>query len=298
MRCVVTGGAGFIGSHLADFLLNKGFDVVILDNLSTGRRENLNPRAEFIQADITVYDQIKGPCADCDYLFHLAALPRIQPSFDDPLTHDRVNVHGTLNLLEACKKNTRLKKIVYSSSSALYGTPEQVPTTEDAPVRCTNPYALHKYAAEQYCLMLGERFNIPVISLRYFNVYGNRSYDPGDSFNAYSPVIGIYLYRAAAGQPLQITGDGKQSRDFVHVADVAAANLAVAGSGRTGRVYNVGFGKAYTIMEIAGRISADYEFIPERPGEAQRTLADISRIKREIGWQPEIDLDRGLATIR
>jgi UDP-glucose 4-epimerase len=293
----VTGGAGFIGSHVADYLIEQGFDVVILDNLSTGRRENINPKATFFQADITKYDQIKDHCRDCDYLFHLAALPRIQPSFDDPLMHDTVNIHGTLNLLEACK-NTRLKKFVYSSSSALYGTPDVVPTDEEAKIHCDNPYALHKFAAEQYCLMLGKRFGIPVVSLRYFNAYGTRSYNPEDTFNAYSPVIGIFLHRAASGRRLLITGDGRQSRDFIHVVDIATANLAVAISERTGRVYNVGFGRAYTIEEIARRISDNYEFIPERPGEARRTLANIDKIKREIGWRPEIDLDRGLTMMR
>jgi UDP-glucose 4-epimerase len=297
MQCLVTGGAGFIGSHVADFLLAHGFDVVVLDNLSTGRRENVHPQATFVQADITRYEQLEQYCRDCDYLFHLAALPRIQPSFEDPVGHDRVNVHGTLNLLLACR-NTRLKKFVYSSSSAVYGTPDIVPTAEDAPIRCENPYALHKYAAEQYCLMLGKRYGIPVVSLRYFNVYGPRSYNPEDMFNAYSPVIGIFLHRAANHQPLSITGDGKQSRDFIHVADIAAANLAAARSMQTGEVYNVGFGRTYAILDIARRIAQDYEFVPERPGEARRTLADIGKIKRKLGWQPQIDLDRGLAMMR
>ena len=297
MRCLVTGGAGFIGSHVVDFLVAQGLDVVVLDNLSTGRRENINPRTTLIRADIAEYDRIKDLCQDCDYVFHLAALPRIQPSFDDPLVHDRVNVHGTLNLLLACK-NTRVKKFVYSSSSAIYGTPDAVPTDEHAPIRCPNPYALQKYAAEQYCLMLGERYGIPVVSLRYFNVYGPRSYNPDDTFNAYSPVIGIFLCRAATGKNLQITGDGAQSRDFIHVADVAVANLAAARSDRAGEVYNVGFGRAYTIMEIARRISENYEFIPERKGEARDTLANIEKIKRELGWRPSIDLDRGLEMMR
>lgn len=294
---MVTGGAGFIGSHQVDYLVEQGFEVVILDNLSTGRQENVNPQAAFVHADITKYDQVKDHCRDCDYLFHLAALPRIQPSFDDPRVHDLVNVHGTLNLLEACK-NSRLRKCVYASSSALYGTPESIPTDEEAMIRCTNPYALHKYAAEQYSLMLRERFGIPVISLRYFNVYGTRSYNPEDESNAYSPVVGIFLHRASMGQPLQVTGDGGQSRDFIHVADVAAANLAAALSANTGRIYNVGSGRAHTIAEIARRISDDYEFIPERPGEARRTLANIDKIKRELNWRPEIDLDRGLAMMR
>lgn len=231
-----------------------------------------------------------------DYVFHTAALPRIQPSFDDPMGHEMVNVMGTLHCLEAAKK-TLLKKFVFSSSSACYGTPERYPTPEDEPIRCLSPYALQKYTAEQYCLLLGQRFGIPVVALRYFNVYGPGSFNPKNPYNAYSPVIGIFHHRNKKGLPLLVTGDGEQSRDFVHVHDVARANIAAALSGRGDRVYNVGTGTAHTIKDVARMFGGDIQHIEERKGEARRTQADIRRIVAEVNWKPVISLQEGLSLL-
>jgi UDP-glucose 4-epimerase len=289
-KAIVTGGAGFIGSHIADLLIETGMDVVVLDDLSTGDRRNVNSRARFVEGSVCDPAQVRAVCEGVEYFFHSAALPRIQPSFDDPVFHEEVNVIGTIRCLEALKGNPRLKKIVVSSSSACYGSPGQLPTSETAPIRCLSPYALQKYAAEQYALILGQRFRMPVLSLRYFNVYGPRSFNPKNPFNAYSSVIGIFQSQKLAGTPLTITGDGEQSRDFVHVRDVAKANLLAALSEASGEIYNVGRGSCITIRALASLFNHPTVHIPERAGEARVTWADITKIRSHLGWYPTIDL--------
>lgn len=285
MKCIVTGGAGFIGSHLADLLISEGMEVTIIDNLSTGRKENINPEATFIEEDLKNFQKIKHLFQDIDFVFHAAALPRIQPSFEDPLRHEEANVIGTINCLLACQ-GQNIKKFVYSGSSICYGNPEELPTSEKALINCLNPYALQKYAAEQYTFILGERYGIPAISLRYFNVYGPRSFNPKNPFNAYSCVIGIFENQKKEGKPLTITGDGEQSRDFVHVYDIAKANLLAAKSQYQSRVYNIGAGKPYSINQIAGMFNTKYVYAPKRNGEAEITWANIDRAKKELGWAP------------
>ncbi|HSG98499.1 MAG TPA: NAD-dependent epimerase/dehydratase family protein, partial [candidate division Zixibacteria bacterium] len=184
-RCLVTGGAGFIASHLVDLLITEGHDVVIVDDLSTGREQNLNPKADFRRSSILDLPALAGHTRDCDWVFHAAAWPRIQPSFDDPITHEQINVTGTINCLIAAR-DCGAKRFLYFGSSAVYGTPDEIPTTESAAIRCYNPYALHKYAGEQYSLILGERWGVPAVSLRMFNVYGPRSYNLGQPNSAYS----------------------------------------------------------------------------------------------------------------
>ncbi len=296
IRCLVTGGAGFIGSHIAERLLREGFEVTILDNFSTGNRANIPAACQIVEADITQADSLETAFQDMDYVFHAAALPRIQPSFDEPLLHEYVNVIGTINCLMATRKH-RVRKFVICSSSACYGTPTELPTTERAVISCLSPYALQKYTAEQYCLLLGKRWNIPVISLRYFNVYGPRSFNPKNPFNAYSSVIGVFHHQHRNGQQLTITGDGEQSRDFVHVYDVAEANLRAALCDVQNEVCNVGSGKAYTINEIAQMFLGTATHIPERAGEARITLANIERTKKLIGWEPRISLKEGLTIL-
>jgi len=288
-KAIVTGGAGFIGSNLTDLLIDKGFQVIVIDNLETGSEKNLNPKAEFVKEDIRNFEKIEPFFEKTDYVFHLAALPRIQPSFDQPIEHEQANVIGSINCLLACK-GKNIKKFVYSASSACYGNPKELPTTEKAEIDCLSPYALQKYTAEQYCLILGERYNIPVVSLRYFNVYGPRSFNEKNPFNAYSSVIGIFENQKKKGEKLTITGDGEQSRDFVHVFDVARANLAAAQADLSFQVYNVGFGKDYTINEIAKIFGSEHVYIPERKGESRITLADISKIKKEFNWEPTISI--------
>jgi UDP-glucose 4-epimerase len=295
-KCIVTGGAGFIGSHVADLLIELGHEVVILDDLSTGRASNLNPTAIFHRVDIRRLEAIRPHFTDCRWVFHAAAWPRIQPSFDDPLTHEEINVMGTINCLIAAR-DASVARFVYFGSSAVYGTPDEIPTTEKAAIRCYNPYALHKYSGEQYCLILGNHWGIPAVSLRMFNVYGPRSYNFGQPNSAYSPVIGVFHHQRSQNLPLTITGTGCQSRDFVHVRDIAQAFVAAAQSSATGEVFNVGCGESHSINAIASRMSGQLTHIAERPNEAAITHADIGKIKRVIGWQPAITLDQGLTML-
>ncbi len=297
MKAIVTGGAGFIGSHVVDLLVSDGVDVVIVDNLSTGQEAYLNPKAKLVRADIRQTDAWKHEVKDCDYFFHLAALPRIQPSFDEPVEHEDVNVIGTIRCLEAVK-GSGIKKFVYSSSSAIYGNTERIPTPEDTPPQLLNPYALEKYAGEQYALILGERFAIPVIALRYFNVYGPRSFNPKNPFNAYSSVIGIFNDQCRRGVPLTVTGDGSQRRDCIHVTDVARANYAAARSTLALRSYNVGCGNNYSVQEVAELFSPNITHIAERKGEARVTVADVSRIADELNWKASIDLPEGVRLMK
>ncbi|HWO57515.1 MAG TPA: NAD-dependent epimerase/dehydratase family protein [bacterium] len=295
-RCLVTGGAGFIASHVVDLLIAEGHDVVVVDDLSTGRSENVNPKAEFHQADVRHLDRIRPLFRGCRWIFHGAAWPRIQPSFDDPDTHEQINVIGTINCLRAALE-AGATRFLYFGSSAVYGTPDEIPTTEQAPIRCYNPYALQKYTGEQYSLILGRNWGVPAVGLRMFNVYGPRSYNVGRPNSAYSPVIGIFHHQRRQGKPLTITGTGEQSRDFVHVYDVARAFYLAARSTVSYEVFNVGAGETYSINAIATLMSDQKAYIPERPNEALITHADVSKIRRMLGWAPQIRLDDGLTML-
>jgi UDP-glucose 4-epimerase len=292
MNALVTGGLGFIGSHVVDLLIAEGLTVTVVDNLSTGNKEFANQKAEYIYRNVEELEA--GEVAKYDYVFHLAALPRIQPSFTDPEEHENANVIATIRLLEALKTSKKIKKLVYSASSSCYGNPIHTPTAEDSQIAPLSPYALQKYAAEQYCLILGERNQIPINTLRYFNAYGPRSFNPLNRFNAYTSVIGIFHYQKKNGEKLTITGDGSQQRDFVHVRDIAKANFLAAVTDKNYSFYNIGFGTCYSILEIAEKFNHPYIFIPERKGEAKITLADISKIKNELGWSPKIGLEEGI----
>ena len=204
------------------------------------------------------------------------------------------NVVITIKLLELLKQSKNLKKLVYSASSACYGTPINYPTTETEQIQILSPYALQKYSSEQYCLVMGERFDIPVVALRYFNAYGPRSFNPENKQNAYSSVLGIFNAQKANNTELTITGKGNQKRDFVHTEDIANANYLAAISSQKGKFYNVGFGECYTILEIAKMFDAPHKFIPERKGEALITHANIDKIKAELGWTPKISIKEGI----
>jgi len=296
MRCLLTGGAGFIGSHLADLLLENGYEVIIIDNLSTGSEGNINKRADFAKVDIRELRGIEKYFKNIDFVFHLAAVPRIQPSFEEPIEHENVNVIGTINCLLAVRKYG-VKKFVYSSSSSCYGDAVELPTSEKASIHCLSPYALQKYAAERYTMILGEYYKIPVVALRYFNVYGPRSFNPKNQYNAYSSVIGIFKNQKEAGEPLTITGDGEQSRDFVHVQDVVKANLMAAQANKLYQVYNVGFGDHFTINFVASLFESEHVYIPERRGEARITWANIDKIRKELDWKPQISLKEGIKLV-
>ena len=288
MKALVTGGAGFIGSHLSDFLVDQGATVTVLDNLSTGNENNLNKKVDFIRDDINS-KKIDNYIKNHDYVFHVAALPRITPSFEDRFEHHIANIDGTLNILEASHRQG-IKKVIFSGSSAVYGQPLLTPTDESAVIAPLNPYALQKYTAEQYGLLIGRHLSLPFISLRYFNPYGPRSYNPENEYSAYSSVIGIFQHRVINNMNPIITGDGTQLRDFIHVHDLARANVCAALSNIEFDCFNVGYGEAYSVLEIAKILSSEVEFIDAREGEASITLSDISKAKKFLKWQPSINV--------
>lgn len=297
MRAIVTGGAGFIGSVLVDYLVARGDQVVVVDNLSTGKIENLNRGAEFYRCDISNYKRAKSAFrSGADAIFHLAALPRVPFSFKEPFLTNRVNLGGTLNVIALAAKY-KIKRLVFSSSSSIYGDQTVFPLKEDMKIDVLSPYALQKYAAEKYCRFLSGVDGCPAtVSLRYFNVYGPRQSD-GD---AYSTAIGIFFKNAREGRVSPIYGDGEQSRAFVHVADVAIANVLAAESKNIigGEVINIGSPKSYTINQVARMIGGEYIYKSPRQGDVRRTEADITKAKGLLGWKPAIDLPDGIAELR
>ena len=294
-KYMVTGGAGFIGSHIVDTLVEKGFDVVIVDNLSTGKTENINPKAVFCNLDIRNLEDIKPVFKGIDCVFHLAAQPRIQPSIIDPLASHSNNVVGIMNVLLAAR-DAGVKKFVYSASSAAYGDQDRLPLTEDMIPRPKTPYSLFKLAGEEYCKLFSMLYNLPTVSLRYFNVYGPRQLCEG----AYSTVIGVFLKQKKEGRPLTIVGNGEISRDFTHVRDVVRANLLAMESDKVGKgeVINIGAGSSHTVNEIAAFIGSNTINIPPRPGEARITLADTNRAKELLGWKSTITVEEGINELK
>lgn len=289
-RCLVTGGAGFIGSNLVDELIVRGNDVIVIDNLATGKRENLNPLAEFHELDIRNLEAIKPLFEGVDYVFHIAALPRVQPSIEDPLTFHTVNVNGTLNVLKA-SADAKVKKVIFSSSSSIYGNQEKMPLKEDMPGNPISPYALQKYLGELYCRLFSQIYGLPTVSLRYFNVYGKRQPLEG----AYRLVLGIFINQRLKNEPMTITGDGEQRRDFTGVVDVVRANILAANSPKVGRgeVINIGQGHNYSVNEVARIIGGPTINIAARL-EPRITLADNSLAKELLGWEPTVNLPEWL----
>ena len=289
---LVTGGAGFIGSNLVDELVRQGHQVLIVDNLSLGKKEYLNPKAKFYKKDIRDYKSIKPLFRGVDCVFHLAAQPRIQPSIIDPATSFDNNVLGTFNVLLAAKEN-KAPKIVYSASSSAYGDQKSLPLKEEMRANVKNPYALFKYMGEEMCQLFNQLYGLPTVCLRYFNVYGERQSVEG----AYSTVIGIFLKQKKQGKPLTIVGDGNQRRDFTYVKDVVRANImAMKSKKAVGHLINIGSGKNHSVNEVAHMIDKNHKFIPPRPGEARVTLADISKAKHILGWEPKVMLNDWLKT--
>lgn len=271
-KAIVTGGAGFIGSHVVDKLIDEGFEVTVLDNLSTGNIANVNKKADVIVEDIC--DVSKLP--EVDYVFHLAALARIQPSIDDPRESNNVNLFGTLNILEYCRRNKA--KLIFSSSSSIYEG-SNLPTTEDDEIEPKNPYSLQKWVAEQYIELYGELYDMDYTILRYFNVFGERQILEG----AYAAVVGIFLKQLQEGKTLTITNDGEQRRDFTYVKDVANANFLATQWER--EAYNIGTGNNISINELASIIKDEKEYIGPRQGEVRETEADNTKAIT-AGWKP------------
>ncbi len=288
-KVVVTGGAGFIGSHLGDLLVEKGYEVHVIDDMSAGKKERLNKAVILHTKDIRTLSDIKPIFEGAEYVFHLAALPRVQYSIEHPVETNDVNVGGTLNVFTAAK-DAGVKKVVYSASSSAYGDQPIMPLTEDMKAAPKSPYGLQKYIGELYAKVFNEVYGLPTVSLRYFNVYGPRF----DAEGAYALVIGKFLKQKKEGGAMTITGTGEQTRDFTHVRDVVRANLLAAESDvSNGEVINIGAGKNQSINTIAKLIGGPIEYIPARL-EPKDTLADNSKAKKLIGWTPEVSIEQGI----
>jgi len=293
-KVIVTGGAGFIGSNLADALVEKGFEVHIIDNMSGGKRENVNPQAILHEVDIVDLGKIKPIFKDAKYVFHLAALPRVQYSIEHPAETNKANVEGTMNVLIASHE-AGVKRVIYSASSSAYGDQEKMPLTEDLPAHPISPYALHKYLGELYCRLWYDVYGLSSVCLRYFNVYGPRNNPEG----AYALVIAKFLKQRAAGEPMTITGDGEQTRDFTNVKDVVRANLLAMESEKVGKgeVMNIGAGHNYSINKIAELIGGPTVYIAPRL-EPKHTLADSSLARELLGWEPQVGIEEGIAELK
>ena len=295
-KALVTGGAGFIGSHLTENLLEMGHTVRVLDNLATGRLGNLaqlgkNRRLKFVKADIiSDFNGILPHFRNIDWVFHLAALADIVPSITNPLAYTQANVEGTVNVLEASRK-TGVDRFLYAASASCYGIPDKFPTPESAAVKPQYPYALTKFIGEQYVLHWGKIYKLPVVSLRLFNVYGPRSRTSG----AYGAVFGTFLAQKLAGLPFTIVGDGRQKRDFVFVSDVVEAFIKAAKSDIQREVFNVGTGVPQSVARLAELLGGKVKHIPKRPGEPDKTQADISKIKKDLNWRPKVSFEEGVA---
>ena len=293
---LVTGGAGFIGSHIVDLLLEKEFEVRVLDNLSGGRLKNLehhrsNPLLHFYNLDITDIETNNPIFSNVKWLFHLAGIGDIVPSIEKPLEYFNANSYGTARIAEAARA-AGVEKVVYAASSSCYGLAD-VPTNELAPINPQYPYALTKYIGELTLFHWHEVYGLPVNSIRIFNAYGPRSRTSG----AYGAVFGVFLKQKIAGKALTVVGDGNQSRDFVYATDVAKAFVAAAQTDKVGEIYNIGYGKPRKINELTKLLSDEIIRIPERPGEPKCTWADISKISNELGWTPEITLEEGVSKL-
>ena len=295
-RVLVTGGAGFIGSHLVSALV-EGNDVVVLDDLSTGSKKRVPAEAELIEGDIRDPDVVAEAMEGVDVVFHEAAVVSVAESMTDPEQTHAVNVTGTVRVLEAAKEQDA--RVVLASSAAVYGHPQSVPIAEDVPVDPTSPYGLSKSIDEQYASLYAAVYDLDVVALRYFNVYG-----PGQTGGDYSGVITVFFDQARSGGPLTVHGDGEQTRDFVHVRDVVQANLLAAAEGESGRVYNVGTGEAITIRGLAelvretvGDSEVSIEHVSSRDGDIDQSRADIGRIASELGFEPSVTLADGLAEL-
>jgi UDP-glucose 4-epimerase len=293
-QVIVTGGAGFIGSHLVDRLLGDGCRVRVLDNLSTGRLKNLahvasDPRLQVEEVDVSDAERIAPLFKDVEWVFHVAALADIVPSIQKPLVYHRSNVDGTVSVLEAAR-HAGVKRFVYAASGSCYGIPDLIPTPESAPIRPQYPYALTKYVGEQYALHWGDVYKLPVVSLRLFNVFGPRSRTSG----TYGAVFGVFLAQKLHNQPLTIVGDGTQTRDFTFVTDVVDAFVTAARSEVSGEVFNVGSANTYSVNRLAALLGGDVVHVPKRPGEPDCTFADIGKIQRVLGWKPTMVFERGV----
>lgn len=294
MKCLVTGGAGFVGSHVTERLLSDGHDVVVLDNFVSGRRENLegnrdNPALTFHEVDIADYANTKLYFKDVDWVFHVAALADVVPSIEHPLRYHHSNVDGTIATLEA-SRNAGVKRLVYMASSSCYGLPDQFPTPESAEIRAMYPYALTKFLGEEYVMHWSRTYGLRCNSLRAFNIFGPRARTTG----SYGAVFSVFLAQKLAGQPLTVVGDGNQTRDFTFVSDIVNALVMTVESEVSGEIMNVGTGTPRSVNEIVAILGGDVTYLPKRPGEPDCTQADIGKIQELIGWRADVPFEKGV----
>lgn len=292
-KSIITGGAGFIGSNLTDHLVRIGHKVIVLDNFVSGKKSNLSHHrkqdVKIIKIDISKSKKLDKYFKGVHYVFHFAALTQIIPSVKNPKKYFKNNVIGTLRVVEAAKK-AKIKKFVYAASSSCYGTPKKLPTSEKDKIDLKNPYAATKFIGEEIIMKYASMFKMPNISLRFFNVYGPRLNISGQ----YSAVIGNFLLQTKNNKALTIVGNGKQTRDFIHVDDLINACVKVIKSKSINKIYNLGSGKKTSINTIAKIFNGKKKFIPNRPGEAKNSLAEISKLKKDTKWKPAVSVQEGI----
>lgn len=295
MNILVTGGCGFIGSHMVDRLLSEGHKVTVIDDLSSGNAKNLehhqsNKNLTVNIVSIAEYEKILPLFKGIDWVFHVAALADIVPSIERPLKYHNSNVNGTINVLEACRHN-EVKRVIYAASSSCYGIPDNFPTPESAEIRCQYPYAVTKYLGEEYCLYWEQVYKMNITSMRFFNVYGPRARTSG----TYGAVFGVFLAQKLNNKPFTIVGDGTQTRDFTFVTDIVdACYTAAKREDVSGQIFNVGSGNTYSVNRLIELLGGEKVHIPKRPGEPDCTFADTTRINTILGWKPKVSLEEGV----
>ena len=292
-KSIITGGAGFIGSNLTDHLVRIGHKVVVLDNFVSGKKSNIShhskKKVKIVKIDISDSEKLSKYFKGADYVFHLAALAQIIPSIKNPKKYFKNNVNGTLNVLEAAKKE-KIKKFIYAASSSCYGNPKKFPTSEKDQIDLKNPYAATKFIGEELVMRYATLYKMPNISFRFFNVYGPRLSTSGQ----YSAVMGNFLSQTKSKKALTIVGDGKQTRDFIHVDDLANAFIKVIKSKFVNKIYNLGSGKSTSINTVAKIFRGKRKHIAIRPGEPRTSLAKITKLKKDINWKPKISIQLGI----
>lgn len=297
-KAIVTGGCGFIGSHTVERLLNEGYQVTVIDNLSTGRLENLshlkdNTNLKIVEADINDMANNLPYFENVDTVFHIAALADIVPSIEHPESYFRSNVDGTFAVLE-CARKMNVKRVIYAASSSCYGLPNVFPTPEDTAIDTQYPYALTKFLGERLCLHWSRVYKMNITSMRFFNVYGTRSRTSG----TYGAVFGVFLAQKLNSKPFTIVGDGTQTRDFTYVTDIVdACYTASLRNDISGEVFNVGSGNTYSVNRLVELLEGEKAYIPKRPGEPDCTFADITKITTQLGWKPKVTLEDGVQKI-
>ena len=296
MKSIVTGGAGFVGSHLVNKLLDMNHKIIVLDNFSTGRRENLShikKKIKLINCDISKKGNWTRNFKNADWVFHFAGLADIIPSIQNPEEYFKSNVNGTLNVLQACRKS-KLKKFIYAASSSCYGIPKKYPTPETSEIKPQYPYALTKLLGEKLVMHWQKVYKLKAISLRFFNLYGTRSRTDG----TYGAMFGVFLAQKLAGLPFTIVGNGNQKRDFTYISDAIDVIIKAAKSNLSGEIFNVGSGKTVSVNHVVKLLGGKKTYIPKRPGEPICTFADIKKINKYLNWSPKVDIEKGIKILK